>query len=235
MAQIPKISVIFITKRNGWFDILKDDMERQTFKDFEVIVANDSDDWRDMPGWDVFKPRQKKEGDRLNVCKAYNDCLDKAKGELLVFLQDFIWIPSNGLQRFWDSYQLFPNAMITGVGHKAKNGLEGISETDFRVFGDEEYAKVNYSYWESNWASCPRNFMPRYNEDMDKFYGGDNQYVSYKAEQNGHPTIIDRRNVCIGYSQEHCGGRPEDWETWHVNKRERLQKFLNGDIISEIE
>lgn len=214
-----KISVICVSKREGSIKFLNEQLDKQTFKDFEIIFANDSND---KGG---FKPRQKKEGDSWNLNKSYNDCLDKAKGELLVFLQDFIWIPANGLQRFWDIYQIYPTALITGCGHKAKKGLEGISEIDDRVFGERKVSECHWSDWELNWASCPKNIMPRFDEDMDKYYGGENQIIALKAFKKGYKIYIDRLNVCIGYSQKECGGRPDDWEKCHANKG-----FLNNKI-----
>jgi len=219
---MPKISVICVTNRQGWSAIFQENLERQTFRDFEVIVA------ADVPAEQAlgsFVPRKKEDGDAWNLNRAYNDCLDRAQGELLVFLQDFIWIPANGLERFWEIYQLFPEKLITGVGHKAQDGLEGISEVDNRVFGEDELAAGSFSHWELNWAACPRALMPRFNEKMDKFYGGENQYI---AKKSGLGIIIDRQNQCIGFSQEECGGRPENWETQHSNKGNRLTSFLEN-------
>lgn len=231
---MPKISVIVVTNRKGYLKILDDDMRRQTFRDFEVIVADDSvsaeelpqtDYYRNAPPeWYFFTPRQKNKGDAWNLNKAYNDCLDAAQGELLVFLQDFIWIPANGLERFWEMHQHYTNYLVTGVGHKALHGLKGISEVDDRVFAGATVTPGNFSHWELNWASCPRELMPRFNEEMDAFYGGENQYIAKKA---GLPIAIDSSNQCIGYSQEECGGRQKDWEEKHSNKG-ALAHFLDN-------
>lgn len=206
-----KISLIFVTNRKGAIKFLKEQINKQTFKDFEVIIANDSSDEGG------FKPRQKHEGDAWNLNKAYNDCLDRAKGELLVFLQDFIWIPANGLQRFWDLYEMFPDAAITGVGHKYKEDLKTIDEIDSRVAG-EPFEETNWSYWELNWASCPAKIMPMFDEEMDKRYGGENLYISRELFKKGYKIYMDRTNQCKGLSQEICGGRPDDWELRHFNK-----------------
>lgn len=225
----PDISVICVTKRIGWSPIMRDDVFRQTFKNFDVIVADENYcincDERNFYGpFDMFQPRPKRDIDVWNLNKAYNDCLDRARGELLVFLQDFIWIPDNGLQKFWEMYQKHPNALIAGVGHKAERGLEGISERDLRMDGSGE--RVKYTEWELNWAACPKKIMPRFNEEMDRWYGGENQYVAKKAMHLGAECLIDRTNVCIGYSQKECGGRPENWEPMHCNKEGRLASFL---------
>lgn len=215
-----------VTNRPEAYRFLAKQLDKQTFppEDYEVIVADDLrpadyDDGRVK--W--FKPRQKNEGEVWNLNKAYNDCLDKVTGELIVFIQDFIWIPANGLQRFWDDYQVYPDALITGVGHKAQEGIEGISEVDNRVFGEPGLHTGNYSHYELNWASCPSKLAPRFDEDMDKQYGGENQVFAVKADRD---IYIDRSNVCIGYSQEFCGGRPADWEPKHVNKTDIINEKL---------
>ena len=214
----PKISVVFVTNRKDAYRFLATQLDKQTLpvEDYEVIVADDlrAADYDDgRVKW--FKPRQKSEGDVWNLNKAYNDCLDKVNGELIVFIQDFIWIPANGLQRFWDDYQLYPNAIITGVGHKAADGIEGISEVDDRMIGEPGLHPGSFSHYELNWASCPADIAPRFDEDMDTRYGGENQVFALKANAD---IYIDRSNVCIGYSQEECGGRPDNWEQNHINK-----------------
>lgn len=212
-----KISVLCVTNRNGAIKYFKEQLNKQTFKDFEVIIANDSED----DGG--FKPRQKKKGDVWNLNKAYNDCLDRAKGELLVFLQDFIWIQANGLQRFWDIYQLYPDALITGCGHKYEQDLKTINEVDNRCFGEKRLEKCHWSNWEMNWSSCPRAIMPRFDEEMDKNYGGENIYIAKTANKD---VYIDRLNECKGLSQEICGGRPKNWEEKHFNKTKKYKLWI---------
>lgn len=225
---MPKISVVCVTNRKGAFDFIRKQLEKQTFQDFELIMADDSGVLSHVS---QFKPRQKNEGDVWNINKAYNDCLDRVEGELIVFLQDFIWIPANGLQKFWDDYQIYPEALITGVGHKAKSGLEGISEVDDRMFGEPGLHPGSFSHYELNWASCPTKLAPRFDEDMDKNYGGENQVFAIKANAD---IYIDRSNICVGYSQEEVGGRPDDWEEKHFNKTNVLQDKLkqNGLILT---
>lgn len=230
----PAISLVFVTNRPGALEILHDNLRRQTFTNFELVIADDLADTREYPlaPYKVthFKPRQKQYGDAWNLNKAYNDALGKAQGLLLVFLQDYIWIPANGLERFWEVYQDYPDALVTGVGHKAQlpDTLPvtpckptGVSEMDERVYFGSDFQEADYSYWELNWASCPRRIMPKFEEDMDKFYGGDNQVVALKASRSGHKIYVDRTNQCIGYNQA-LFGRPDDWEERHSNKENRL-------------
>src|SRR5579872_6687431 len=235
-----KISVVCVTNRKSAKEFLFAQLDKQTFKDFEVIVADDSiwdcscekDKWREHTmiirpsgeywGGCHFHPRQKQEGDVWNLNKAYNDCLKRAKGELIVFLQDFINIPANGLQRYWDMYQLYPKDLVTGCGHKYEN--EKIVETDDRVFGERQIVPSDWTYFELNWAACPRTSLVHFEEDMDKFYGGENQIFALKALlEHGAQVWLDRKNECRGLAHH---DRPENWEEMHSNKFNRLNEKI---------
>lgn len=220
---MPNISVVCVTNRINAPAYLLSQLEKQTFKDFEAIIA---DDLCETPILEKhFKPRQKGDGDVWNLNKAYNDCLDKVEGKLIVFLQDFIWIPANGLQRFWDDYQIYKDGLVTGVGHKAKDGIEGISEFDERVIGEPGVYESDPTWYELNWASCPTRLAPRFDEEMDKFYGGENQVFAFNAVKNGGKVYVDRSNKCIGLNQN-SWGRPGNWEEMHVNKQGRIGRIM---------
>lgn len=232
-----KLSVVYVTNRPGGMDILLDNLNRQTFKDFELILADELYKERKtevellFAKYPVkhFKPREKQEGDVWNLNKAYNDALDKVEGELVVFLQDYIWIPANGLERFWDIYELYPNAPVTGCGHKAQksNGIKrpaGISEVDDRVNGEKRLVESDWTYYELNWASCPTKYLVRFDETMDTYYGGENQVFALQVFKKCGIIYLDRLNECVGHPQD-IFGRPEDWEEKHANKG-----FLNKKI-----
>lgn len=216
-------SVIMVTNREGSVEYLKDQLDKQTMQDFEVVIADDADQERLYDK--QFKPRQPRDRDAWNLNKAYNDCLQRVDGELIVFVQDFIWLPANGIERFWEVYQLYPHDLITGVGHKYKD-LEDIAEVDDRVFGDRRVVESDWTYYELNWASCPTDVASSFEEDCDTYYGGENQIFALKAHLKGADIYIDRLNECKGLSQEECGGRPDDWEENHSNKHNRLNRKI---------
>lgn len=210
-----KISVIVVTNKSGAVEFLKTQLDKQTFKDFEVIIADDGGNPKLYEK--QFTPRQKGKEDVWNLNKAYNDCFQKVEGQLIVFYQDFIKIQANGLQRFWDIYQLYPNDLITGCGHKYLDGK--IAETDDRVFGEKALVESDWTYYELNWSSCPTEIAPKFEEDMDTHYGGENQIFAFKSGAN---VWLDRMNECKG---EMHNGRPDNWESKHSNRG-----FLNQKI-----
>lgn len=215
----PKLSVVCVTNRPHAPNYLWEQLAKQTFKDFEIIIADELTIGEISSESLVhFKPRPKNAGDVWNVNKAYNDCLNKVKGELIVFIQDFIEIPANGLERFWELYQLYPNDLVTGCGHKYENGK--IVETDDRCFGERALVPSDWTYYELNWASCPIHIAPRFNESMDTHYGGENQIFAL----NSKTTVwLDRTNECKGEAHH---DRPENWESEHANKQGRLNKKI---------
>jgi glycosyltransferase involved in cell wall biosynthesis len=231
---MPKISVVCVTNREGAVPFLVAQLQKQTFQDFEVIIADDlcenkliDETFFQIPTtpYQHFKPRQKNEGDAWNLNKAHNDCLEKVNGELIVFLQDFIWIPANGLQRFWDMYQILPEALVTGVGHKYREDLKTIVETDERVFGERGMVESDWTYYELNWASCPKERAPQFDEDMDTHYGGENQIFALKS---GLDVWIDRNNECKGIAHT---DRRSNWEEKHANKgflNEKIHGYFKG-------
>lgn len=229
------ISVVMVTNRAGAPEYLMHQLEKQTFKDFEVIIA---DDLTDKTG-NHFKPRQKEPGEVWNLNKAYNDALSKVSGELIVFIQDYIWLKANALQRFWDVYQMYPNALVTGCGHKAATPdtlpidpaemPKGISEFDDRCFGVQGVVPSDWTFYELNYASCPTSCLVSFEEDMDKHYGGENQVFALKASiERNADVLLDRANQCIGLNQS-IWPRQKDWEENHANKG-----FLNQKITSLI-
>ncbi len=206
-----KISIVCVTNRKDSIPFLMEQLNKQTFQDFEVIIADDANQER-HPGVFHFKPRQKNEGDVWNLNKAYNDALNLVTGELTVFLQDFIWIPANGLERFWEVYQTFPNDLVTGVGHKYLEDLTTLVESDSRAMGEKTIYESNPTFYELNWSSCPTKHLVEFDEEMDKNYGGENIIFAVKTKQK---VWIDRFNECKGIVHT---DRPSDWEEKHSNK-----------------
>ena len=77
----------------------------------------------------------------VTMAHAENEAIKLCSGELIVFLQDYIHIEPDALEKFWYQYQQNPRSMITGVGHQYgkpgyKYGKDGITHTYTK--GDEK-------------------------------------------------------------------------------------------------
>jgi len=245
-----KVSLIQTTNKVGGIDILKDNLARQTFKDFEVVLVDELSDWRGHEVKEYLKDFNlkyypsipKKDGDAWNFNSSMNIALEHCAGNFIISLQDYIWIPANGIQRFVDDIESEPNSFISGVGHKFENPKKidfphkisafhklyrpshPLSEFDDRMLLAEGLQPAQTSLFELNWSCFPNNPELRFDPDMDKFYGCDNIYLEVVGKQLGMKSFIDRSNVCWGYNQS-LFGRPMDWEERHGNKG-AFSKFL---------
>ena len=243
----PKISVVYVTARRGGLDILRDNLKKQIFRNFELIVVDALAKERIGEATfflgEICKPVHyfgeppKEDGDVWALNKAYNEAFRHCSGELVVSIQDYIWIPADGLQKFWDRYQETKD-WVSGVGHKAVLPIlnpidnlrtfeslikpEGISEMDTRIDGDTSFVETNYSFFELNYAALPLNDVKAIggmDERYDKGYSCDNVNLALRAFLHGAKFYLDKSNECIGYNQGATFPRPKDWEQRH-NKYE---------------
>ena len=104
-----RISVIIPTNRHGGLEHAKASLLRQTFSDFEILVGSPFESGLGRWVHDDFK------GGFWALNRIYNRLFAEARGELLVTLQDFIWVPPDGLERFWTTYER-TGGLVTGIG-----------------------------------------------------------------------------------------------------------------------
>lgn len=119
---MPEISIILPTKRYGGLNITFDGLGRQTYRDFEVIIIDDTPEDRsgecqryaDLYNLKVKCLRGKPNYWRSNrlICNARNTGLIHAEGELIVFMDDYIWVPPTFLQRHYETYKNTPFCLI---------------------------------------------------------------------------------------------------------------------------
>jgi len=101
----PFISVVVPTMRMGGFDILVESLKNQTFKDFELVVADGVQDRRPtaLTGADLPFPVTHVQpfGNRFPVasfCRYANTAIAHARGEVLLFIVDYTWLPPEALE-----------------------------------------------------------------------------------------------------------------------------------------
>lgn len=260
------ISLLYNTNRYGGYDILKANLEKQTFKNFEVVIVDQLADEREynvkayLHDFKVtyIRPRDKQEGDAWNFNKAMNDGIKACSGSLVVSLQDYIWIDKDAFQKFWDLYQEMPYSLITTIGHKCKypnksynsGGLlsiflddyrgipSGIMEFDSRDDGKDDLMESNASQYELNFASFPLSMAYKiggFDENADKYFGGDNVQFGYRMEKEGGVVFIDKSNKTKGLYHQYWFPRPEDWDAKHFNKQpDALKPYEKNHILDFI-
>lgn len=137
-----KISILNITVRWGGLDILRASLERQTFKDFELVIVDGLWENREPQVKNYFKDynliyirsSKKRESAYSNLAHADNEGFRNCSGELIVCIQDFIWAPPFLLYKFWEAYEAYGNILVGAVGHQyCKPGKEDIKNPKGKI------------------------------------------------------------------------------------------------------
>lgn len=195
-----KISVITPSIRPKGLAMNQRCLENQTFKDFEWLteigLKNKSD---------------------LNT--ALNRMIRRAKGELLVFYQDYIKIDNDGLERFWNAYQ------------EKKAFYTASVNDDWRKTG---FGKRNWQEWEIDWGACPKETLTQiggFDESLDEFWGFDNVNVGLRADMAGYDIIcID--NPAIGIKHEEAPMKVLRNPIYHNQRLDEIRRGLRFDFIN---
>ena len=160
-----KISVVTPSIRPSGLEVVRDSLAKQTFKDFEWLVEINTSGEHD-----------------LNF--AFNKMLDRAQGELIVFYQDFIKIPNDGLQKFWDFHVEHPDTLFTApVGKVQKWGEDPVY--DWRT----EKTEIGAMECEFDWGAAPKAILKDiggFDERLDQWWSFDNVSVGKRAGLCGY-------------------------------------------------
>jgi hypothetical protein len=223
-----KISVLTPSVRRDGIDIVKKALEGQTFKDFEWIIGSPFT----MPKHFIKNPFYWVEDDfeygfwTLN--RIYNKMFKKAKGELIVSLQDWIYVQPDALEKFWINYQeVGPKALISGVGDQYER-LGKYNRPEVKIWSDPRKTMNNGSFYESYPQDCEWNFaaIPKkalfevggMDEELDFLgFGGDQFGVGQRLNDLGYKFFLDQTNesFTIRHSRSDFGGQ-QYWDENHV-------------------
>lgn len=234
----PKISVVQVTNRHGGFDVAWYALKRQTFKDFEFIYHDALYDERhdkimkfvkNDPRVKHYKQSPKDPTAKTWLAHAENGALHHATAELVILLQDFIYIQPDALEKFWAQYQNNPKAIVTGVGNQYglpgkddvvnPNGGVTVFATPFRgvpmttVWQDPRMREDLGSFypcqpadWEANFCMAPRQmFLDIGGMDEEYDYIGfafDNCSAAERAFLLGYEPYIDQSNESFSINSD---------------------------------
>ena len=221
-----------LTNRYGGVDILWANMKRQTFAEWELILCDGL--WRERedevkeyindPRLKYLRQSDKRADALTNLAHADNEGFKACEGELIVCLQDYQWIPPDGLEKYWFHYQKDSKSLVTGIGHhysdpkpthpKGKISVfdepysmrpEGLSWADPRV-GGETWREAQPVEWEMSYASIPRSVIYDIGGMDERFdfegFAWDNTYIAYKAKLNGSKIYLDQTNEVMGFDHD---------------------------------
>lgn len=220
---MPKVTIIVPTARFGGLDIIHDNVMRQTYRDFECIVVDELKRSH-LPQDKCFTIIDAPEKDPKmywNLDKSLNHAIRLAKGEVIVLLNDYIWIPDDALERLIKLHEDDRPCLVTGVGHQYvappaddPKGLYSVWNpfpgrpsgdkifTDPRVKGKGVYICTPVE-WEGNWACFAKEIWEKiggFDEEFDAGWGYDNVNFAERAQLAGFNTFLDLENECFGYS-----------------------------------
>lgn len=243
-----KISVIYCTARHGGIDILERSMEHQTHDNFEVIVLDELH--RTTPFIDV-KPPEKKPGMYWNLSASLNEGVRHATGDLIVLLQDYIWVPKDGLAKYAERFEQEHKSIVTGIGHQYKEpshidnreGLYSIWENwpgipcGEKTFIDPRAAATGFHLtipveWEANWGSFPRQAwedIGGFDEDFDHGWGYDNVNFSERCQLAGYHIFADTYNEVLCYDHIRIFGEHKTRDEAPNNQKLWYKKYYDLD------
>ena len=222
------VSIITPTIRKGFWNIMAENIANQTYKDIQWIVVDDFPKDRS----ETMKKYCKKHGIQnfkyvrggkidkyhFGLSTANNIGWKNSDGELLVWLQDFMLMPQQGIEALVDIYRKNPDALIapTDINCKPAINPDVDSEDWFSgqtdvigeiVFNNIRNKKLgirttnNPADWEVNYGAVPKKIVDDLGGWYDFFNDGlgfDNTEFAYRALLSGYRIIIDDTNKAVG-------------------------------------
>lgn len=178
-----KISVVTPTIRPGSLWLTQETLAGQTFKDFEWLV-------------EIGFPTR---GHDLNA--AFNRMIKRAKGELIVFLEDFTKIEPDGLQRFWEAYQKHPDTLMTAPLVKVRSWDDEAKIYDWRT----EREDCQWTECELDWGAIPKKVLQEvggFDEELDAHWSCDNVNLGCRANLAGYKFHCVKDNPALALDHD---------------------------------
>lgn len=232
-----KVSLLLITARPGGMDILRANLRRQLEKPHQVVLVDALYDQRREAVrvyFDGLKVSHIPDPPKERLCNievALNEGVRRCQGDLIVFLQDYVWIPRHGIRRFVRAQRANGPCLVSGVGNVGSepsevadsSGLisvfgrdygdmpEGVSWADPRITMERGVIRCHPGEWELNWACAPREAIEAIG-GFDETYGDGwawgNVDFAYRAHHIGYDTYVDMDNRCVAFPHDEYFGHP---------------------------
>lgn len=175
-----QITVVTPSIRPAGLERVRDSLLKQTFKNFEWLVEIN---WTGETDFN----------------EAMNRMIGRARGELIVSIQDYIAAPPDGLQRFWDAHVEKPGFYTAPVGKILHEGDK--PKWDWRVHKD---GPIYWKEWEICYGSAPRKALIEiggFDEILDSAWGFDNVNTAYRAHLAGYEfrCLYDNESIAIDH------------------------------------
>lgn len=215
-----KITVVTPTIRSNGLEITHKCLLRQTFRDFEWLTEYNT-------------------SGMIDVNYAYNAMLKRARGELIVSLQDYTFVQPDFLQKWWAAYQQHPRAFMTAPVGKVDDltKMENI-RWDWRSYRNDETTNVRpctYDCWEIDNGAAPLAALKEiggFDEALDNCgnFAGDNVNVACRAELAGYEFLCLFDNPGVAWDHNKFTNHPFLKDTDSTNSK-RMVMFRGGMVL----
>lgn len=175
----------------------------------------------------------KPDGAYTGLAHADNQGFSNCDGELIVCLQDYIWIGPDALSKYWYAHTIHPEGiLVTGVGNQYSNPQptvpngkitvwdkpytrrpESLSWVDPRINSNRpSWSEAEPVEWELNYASIPNKLIQEVGGMDEQFdyegFAWDNTYIAAKVHMLGHKIYLDQSNECMGFNHDEWWPNP---------------------------
>jgi len=218
--MLPLISVVTPTIRGlRALRPVEQSLKSQTFDSFEWLVEFG-------------------DGKAHSLNRDFNTMLRRARGELVVFAEDWMWFGPTGLELFWKRHQEKPDGFFTSPVSKTvtftDNGVTMVHGNKLQPEWRSEapgVVRIDFVHWECDWAAAPLDILKAIGgvgEHMDSAWGNDNGNLAYRAEKAGYVLWCDPGNPAVGLKHDEIWEHPfrKNFNVEHF--RQRLMQFENG-------
>lgn len=208
IAQNPKVSVIIPTLNRYVYlkDVFKD-LEQQTYKNFEVIVVDQTDafDESAYQGWNFelrywFQPEKA-------LWKARNEAIKAAKGEYILMSEDDILMPKDFIENHLKVLDYFKSDVSCGVFFPEGSTIP--KERDYFKYG-EQFATGNALLKKDLFAK-----VGLYDRQFEKQRMGDGEF-GLRLFISGFKLVSNPLAYCVDVKAPEGGLRSKggSWDAW---------------------
>lgn len=215
-----KISVLTPSIRPLGLDIVRTSLLKQTFTDFE---------WLTEIGLGKHD---------LNA--AYNRMLRRARGKLVVSLQDYILVRPDFLQKWWDAYLENPGSFMTApVGKVDDLNYSTKPVWDWRAYRNDETKNIrecNWDCWEIDNGAASLDALKDiggFDEALDGHWSADNVNVACRAQLAGYSFKCLFDNPALAYDHDAHIPHPFRTDIDSTNAK-RMAMFRGGMTLPSL-
>ena len=143
---MPSVSVLTSTFRPGGIDILLAGMRDQMFRDFELVLVDRRYEYRHQLVVDLAKrydinlihvPEHRRNGKWQNIASAWNTALAVARGDIVIFLQDYQYTPPDWIDAHITALDGKRRYVLAPYVYTQMPELTGVDVSEIQKHGEE--------------------------------------------------------------------------------------------------